>query len=219
MKKFVAASLVASVFLGGCSPITSSPHDQKHQLELTLHEVQTNLDDLRHDIHCFKTELQIIDGRIKHSEQALSSLKEQDLDKQKAKIDQIALSLQALEKKWANSEKLSTAEAEERQELKSHAKETTAALIQCKARLEELERELIASQRRFEEIGKLKENIEHLVQTLRAGGSYKTYKIKPGDSLEKIAKSFKTSVEKIKKLNGLQQDLIVTGQELKIPDE
>ena len=43
------------------------------------------------------------------------------------------------------------------------------------------------------------------------------YKVKPGDSLEKIARTHKISVEKIKKLNGLDQDLIVVGQELKIP--
>jgi LysM repeat protein len=218
MKKFLLGFL-AYIFLWGCSPIKSSPHDQKHQLELTLHEVQTNLDDLRHDIHCFKTELQIIDGRIKHSENALTTLKQQDIEKQQAKIDQISLHLQALEKKLASSEKISNTESEERRELTSHAKETSTVLLQFKARIEELERELIVNQRRFEEFGKLKENIELLVNSIRANDRYKAYKVKQGDSLEKIAKIHKTSVEKIKKLNGLQQDLIVVDQELQIPNE
>ena len=212
----IGIALIAST---ACSPIKSSPHDQKHQLELTLHEVQTNLDDLRHDIHCFKTELQIIDGRIKHSENALSTVKQQDIEKQQGKIDQISLQIQTFEKRLALFEKNNMTESEERRELTSHAKETTHAMIQFKNRIEELERELIVSQRRFEEFGKLKGNIEHLANSLRGNSSQKTYTVRQGDSLEKIAKQHKTSVEKIKKLNELQQDLIVVGQELKIPSE
>jgi LysM repeat protein len=206
-------------FLAACSPIKSSPHDQKHQLELTLHEVQTNLDDLRHDIHCFKTELQIIDGRIKHSENALNTVKQQDIEKQQIRNEQISNHLQMLEKRLAAFEKSSSADSEERRELISHAKEMTAVLVQFKNRIEELERELVVSQRRFEEFGKLKGTIESLANSLRPTDSQKTYKIKQGDSLDKIAKQHKTTVEKIKKLNGLQQDLIVVGQEIKIPND
>ena len=43
------------------------------------------------------------------------------------------------------------------------------------------------------------------------------YKVKAGDSLEKIAKANNTTVDKIKKINSMQQDLIVIGQEIKIP--
>src|SRR5579872_2069407 len=88
-----------------CSPLRSSPNDEKHQLELTLHEVQTNLDDLRHDINCFQTELQILDGRIKYYENTLASLKQHDLEKHQAKIEQISQQIQNLEKKWASLEK------------------------------------------------------------------------------------------------------------------
>src|SRR5579872_2173539 len=105
-----------------CSPLRSSPNDEKHQLELTLHEVQTNLDDLRHDINCFQTELQILDGRIKYYENTLSSLKQQ------AKIDQLSAQIQTLEKKWLSLEKNQTGEIVEIGELSSHANETTAAL-------------------------------------------------------------------------------------------
>lgn len=45
------------------------------------------------------------------------------------------------------------------------------------------------------------------------------YVVKPGDNLWKLAKRFETSVEKIKKLNGIaeDQDIITIGQSLKIP--
>lgn len=200
-----------------CSPLRSSPNDEKHQLELTLHEVQTNLDDLKHDINCFQTELQILDGRIKYYENALSSLKQHDLEKQQAKIEQILAQIQSLEKKWLSLEKSQKGEEAELASLSSHANETLAALSQFKDRINELEEEIGAQNRRFDELSKLKGHIEMLAKGIQK--EFKLYRVKPGDSLEKIAKAHKTAVEKIKKLNGLDQDLIVVGQELKIPVE
>ncbi|HSX10410.1 MAG TPA: LysM peptidoglycan-binding domain-containing protein [Chlamydiales bacterium] len=201
-----------------CSPLRSSPNDEKHQLELTLHEVQTNLDDLRHDINCFQTELQILDGRIKYYENTLASLKQHDLEKHQAKIEQISQQIQNLEKKWASLEKGQQGDMSELRELSSHANETTAALSQFRDRISELEGEILSQNRRFDELAKLKGNIETLAKGLGAG-SFKIYKVKSGDSLEKIARVHKTNVEQIKKLNNLEQDLIVVGQELKIPNE
>ena len=44
------------------------------------------------------------------------------------------------------------------------------------------------------------------------------YKVKPGDTLSKIAKNNGTSVYKIKKINKLENDLIIVGQNLTLPD-
>jgi LysM repeat protein len=198
--------------VAGCSPLKSSPNDEKHQLELTLHEVQTNLDDLRHDINCFQTELQILDGRIKYYENTLSSLKQNDLEKQQTKVDQLSQLVQNLEKKWVSFEKMQQADGKELQDLTSHANETTAALAQFKDRIGELEQEIFSQSHKFDDLAKLKSRIEHL-----SSADFKVYKVKPGDSLEKIARVHRTAVDKIKKLNALDHDLIVVGQELKIP--
>lgn len=214
-KAFAFIALVASCT--SCSPLRSSPNDEKHQLELTLHEVQTNLDDLRHDINCFQTELQILDGRIKYYENTLSSLKQHDLEKQQAKIDLLTAQILSLEKKWLSLEKNQTGEIVEIETLSTHANETTAALAQFKDRISELEEEIHSQNRRFDEVAKLKGHIENLAKGFQ--GDFKIYRVKPGDSLEKIARAHKTAVEKIKKLNSLDQDLIVVGQELKIPNE
>lgn len=218
MLRTAVVGLTLSLIVTSCSPLKSSPNDEKHQLELTLHEVQTNLDDLRHDINCFQTELQILDGRIKYYENTLASLKQNDLEKHQAKIEQITLQIQTLERKWTSLEKIQQGDTKELQELSSHANETTAALSQFKDRIIELEQEIFSQNRRFDELAKLKGNIENLAKGLR-GESFKLYKVKSGDSLEKIARQHKTSVEQIKKINSLPQDLIVVGQELKIPNE
>ncbi len=213
-----AAVIISLLGATGCSPLRSSPHDEKHQWELTLHEVQTNLDDIRHDVNCFQTEIQILDGRIKHYENALSSLKQQDLEKQQAKIDQLSQQIHSLEKKWASMEKAQTADAKDLERLLSHANETSSALNQFKSRVEELEQDILSQNRRFDELAKIKENLDSIAKGL-GGETFKIYKVRSGDSLEKIARSHHTAVEKLKKLNRLDQDLIVVGQELKIPNE
>lgn len=215
MKRLYLAPLA---FLVGCSPLKTSLHDEHHQWELTIHEVQTNLDDLRHDTNCFQTEMQILEGRIKYFENALTALKQQELEKHQAKIDQITHQLHSLEKKWSSSEKVHEGGKEELELLSSHANETTTALAQFKDRIEELEREILSQNRRLEALSKVKGNLETLAKSFKSDG-FKIYKVRPGDSLEKIAKVHKTSVDRIKKLNDLDQDLIVVGQELKIPND
>ena len=215
MKKSFLFSFL-SLLAASCSPLKSSPNDEKHQLELTLHEVQTNLDDLRHDINCFQTELQILDGRIKYYENTLSSLKHHDLEKQQAKIDQLIAQLQVLEKKWLSLENGQKEDLEQIQTLSAHANETTAALSQFRNRIGELEKDIFSQNRKFDEVAKLKGHIETLAESFQ--NNYKIYKVKAGDSLEKIARINQTSVEKIKELNELNQDLIVIGQELKVPN-
>lgn len=217
MRRILILSLVLSLTCTSCSPLRSSPNDEKHQLELTLHEVQTNLDDLRHDINCFQTEMQILDGRIKYFENTLTALKQHDLEKQQVKIDQLTQQAQSLEKKWVSFDKNQQGDEKDLRELSSHANETTAALAQFKDRIGELEQEIYSQNRRFDELSKLKGHIENLAKGISS--DFKLYKVKPGDSLEKIARAHKTVVEKIKKLNNLEQDLIVVGQELKIPAE
>jgi len=190
----------------GCSPLHTSPHDERHQWELTIHEVQTNLDDLRHDINCFQTEMQILDGRIKYFENALASLKQQDLEKQQNRIEQLSLQIQAFEKKWGAAEKRNDVAGKELEGLTKYAAETTTALSQFKGRIEELEQELFSQSKKMGTLAKS-------LKTNDVGA----YKVCAGDSLEKIAKMHSTTVEKIKKLNQLENDKIVVGQELKIP--
>ena len=100
MKKTKILSIAfLAIYLSSCSPMKSSPKEEKHQLELTLHEVQTNLDDLRHDLNCFHTEMQIVDGKIKHQEDATQNLKQQHLEKLQFKIESLSKQLNEIENK------------------------------------------------------------------------------------------------------------------------
>lgn len=211
------ASLLAAA--SGCSPLRSSPNAEGHQWELTLHEVQTNVDDIRHDVNCTQTEIQILEGRVKQYESALAALKQQDLEKRQAKIDALSQQLQTLEKKWAAIEKTKEKEVQELERLVSHANETAASLAQFKSRFQELEEEIVSQNRRFDDLSKVKNSIETLAKGMQEESLKGSYKVRAGDSLEKIARKHQTTVEQLKKLNRLDQDLIVVGQEIKIPTE
>ncbi len=189
-----------ALLCSACSPLKTSEHDEKHQLELTLHELKIAVDDVRHQTNCFQTELQILEGRIKYNENALAALKGQDFEKQQSKIDQLHAQLQAFEKKWSSS----TEKAGEVNALTVHAKETSEALVQFRQRIEELEKEHASVQRRFEGLAKSVDS--------------KVHKVRSGETLKKIADLHGTTVDKIKRLNDLQQDRIVVGQELKVAE-
>lgn len=206
-------ALAGAAVFTACSPLKSSPHEEKHQMELTLHEVQTNLDDVRHDLNCYQTEQQILDDRINSQENAMLELKRQYLEKQLSKIENLYNQISMLEKKITNLEELNHSTTSDVKSLIKHANETSAALSQYKGKIHEIESTIQGQDQKFHEVAKLRT----LLERISSSGNYETYTVKSGDSLEKIAKVHQTHVEAIKRLNHLKDDLIVIGQELKIP--
>ena len=213
--KFLSA-ICLFIILVGCSPITSNQHDEKYKWELTIHEVQTNLDDLRHDTQVMLSEMRVFDGRIKAFEAEVEYLKFHDMQNQLAKVDQLCNQFYALEKKYSSFEKKVNSGQEAVEALSSFAKETSFALSQFKNKIQELEEEIVNQTRKLETIAKLKNHIETLSKSLAIDSS-RIHKVKSGETLEKIAKMYKTDVGSVKQLNQLSNDLIVVDQELKIP--
>lgn len=210
--------LLSFIFFASCSPMKSSPKEEKHQMELTLHEVQTNLDDLRHDLNCFHTEIQILDGRIKHQEDAYQNLKQQYLEKIQNKLDTLTKQVASIEGKSSTYETKYINSNSDISQLSSHANETNLALTQHKQKINELETLLLSQNQRLTELAKIKTTLEEIVKTMKIENSgFIIYKVKSKDSLEKIAKSNNISVDVLKKVNNLENDLIVVGQEIKIP--
>jgi LysM repeat protein len=51
------------------------------------------------------------------------------------------------------------------------------------------------------------------------GSSGITYRVKAGDSLEKIARAHQVSIQSLKQANGLTTDRIIVGKNLVIPEK
>ncbi|MEI6241790.1 MAG: LysM peptidoglycan-binding domain-containing protein [Chlamydiota bacterium] len=219
--KYSIAICLFGLMLYACSPLKSSPKEERLQAELSMHEMQTTLDDCKHDLHCLKADYQIMEGRIQHEENLVSTMKEEFLQKLQVKLDQLAKQVHEMDLKVVQNEKLKENVSKDVVQLSTHANETSNALSQYKEKIDELEKALLVQNKKLESLTKVKGTLESIAKSMKTSShrdsSYTTYRVKPGDSLEKIAKINKVSIEALKKNNHLQQDLIVVGQELQIP--
>ncbi|MFA5250497.1 MAG: LysM peptidoglycan-binding domain-containing protein [Parachlamydiales bacterium] len=217
LKAFLALFFALAVFQG-CSPIKSTAEDERHQAELTLHEVQTRVDDFYHDLNCYKTEMQILDGKFQNQETALEKLKQKTQNDYLEKSERLLARIKVLEQKLVAVEGQLKETLLAVKELGGHAEETSNALVQYRGKINELEKGVTIQNLKMEEMKKIKGVLEEVALALKADGAAAViHRVKSGDSLEKIAKTYNVSLEELKKLNQLEEDLIIVGQELKIP--
>jgi LysM repeat protein len=159
-----------------------------------LEEIQGDIEDLKHSLHAIQIDFSLLEGRIKNHPSK---------DKGQA---------ESLERRISSVEKRQEKIAVDLQALSSHLNDLTRALSKEKE----------SSLKDVEEMAKLKETLTLLLKTMRGADiphkqePVKSYKVKQGDSLEKIARLHHSSVEAIKKANHLKDDRIIIGQELNL---
>ncbi len=174
-------------------------------------ELRIEMDDLKHALNTTQVELNLLDERLKKQNNTLSSVKGQtnptsaqsQLDKLEKKVTQLE---KTLEKATTDLRTLNT------------------SINQTLSKIQTLETDLVSHDKRLEEVTKLKGTLTSISKAI--GGqattlpaSTKVYKVKAGDSLEKVARNHKTTADILRKLNQLQNDRILVGQELRLPDE
>jgi LysM repeat protein len=210
MNTYLFGLFASTLLLSSCSMIGSSPKEEKHQLELTLHRIRTELEEIKHDMTSYQMQLQIIEGKIAAEDELIALLKERFQDAQRSSWSQLEYQISLLEKKSKSLESLQELLQNKIESLNHYASDTTKALSQYREKLKDLEKVIASNQESIETI-KLKKPI------LKPDRPTKSYTVRAGDSLEKIAKLHETTVEELKKLNQLHHDLIIVGQELLVP--
>ena len=198
------------IALAGCGSMGSSRSD-KHQMELSLHKVRTEVEDIKHDLNTYEIEHHVIEGKLIDQEQTIATLRQQVAELKSGKLDSFVEELQNLEKKLHQVSKKQDKIVADIRQLTTHANDTTTALTQYKDKLSQFEQTIHGQNAQLHEIQKIKEGISKLAE------EEKTYVVQPGDSLDKIAKENNTSVEKLKQLNNITTDLIVVDQLLTLP--
>lgn len=78
-----------------------------------------------------------------------------------------------------------------------------------------LEKQVEKTTSRVNEVAKLKNTLTSISKAI--GSNSPIHKVSSGDSLEKIARKYNTTVPNLKKANGLTSNTIIIGQELRIP--
>ncbi len=198
-EKILFFCILSSFGMGGCSSGVGHVKEETAVIDVTLQQVETRLDDSRREVHCLQSDLQFMENRIQQLENSLASVKN------------ISRQIQSLEIKQQEILK-------DIKQLFAHANETSASFSQNKNRLSEFEKELSLHNQKLNEVHQLKGSIESVAESIKQISTAETlYRVKPGDSLDKIAKKYKVSLESLKKANHLDQDRIMVGQELQIP--
>lgn len=202
--------LLPCIALAGCGSIGSSKSD-KHQMELSLHKVRTEVEDIKHDLNTYEIEHHVIEGKLIDQEQTIATLRHQVAELKSGKLDSFVQELQNLEKKLHQISKKQDKIVADIRQLSSHANDTTTALAQYKDKIAQFEKAIQVQNVQLSEIKKIKEGISKLTE------GEKTYTVKPGDSLEKIAREHNTTVDTLKKVNKMTTDLIVVDQLINLP--
>ncbi len=183
---------------------------------VAIDELRLEVSDLKHDLHSARVEINLLDEKVNKYERTISFLKEQLAQSQTPTTSSHA---DALERKVAHLEKLLEKTTADLRSLNTVAN-------QALNKLQDLEQTVAIQDKKCDEVAKLKGTLTSISKAISQtpkptplSTSNKTYRVKPGDSLEKIARAQQTTVSSIKQLNQLTNDKIVVGQELKLSDE
>jgi len=192
----------------GCVAYRSSSEEERYQVELSLHRVRTEMEDMKHDLNSYDMDHQVLESKILSQEQRIEDLKQQvssyvgQLNRLMQDFKQVELSLQHSEKK--QEERVTS-------EIRQLSHSLTTSLAQQKEKVASLEQRVRQLEEQDRKLGGGK------TLTQASGQEGRIYVVKPGDSLEKIAREHGVTVEQLKQHNGLMTDLIVVDQELRLP--
>ncbi len=181
--------------------------DQK-ETDYIIAELKSDIADLKQQTNHHNVEFQILDEKL----EKVYALKANDLSH---KISEIS----RLERKVAELERVIEKTKDELREIAAHANQSSSSFMQYREKLLACERQIAHQSEVLNEVGKLKGTLTSLSKAMQESPPSKTYKVRSGDSLEKIARVTNSSIEQIKKVNSLNSDHIMIGQELKIPNE
>lgn len=186
---------------------------------VAINETRDTLDILKHRVENQETEIKAFEQKIENLDLVLESLRDQIEESSTSQKERLQGNANALEMKIASLESANKGIAADLKQLQSHANETSVALQSFKQKFADWEKRL---QTQNQNIENLQSGLQTLVDAFQlkadiAPSSDKTYKIKNGDTLEKIAKTHGTTIQALKEANGMTSDKIVVGKTLKIP--
>jgi LysM repeat protein len=186
-------------FLEGKSSVTAFPSQEVEALRVEV-------GDLRHLLNGLQTDLTILEEKVRlpHANADLHSIKQQ-----------IALMQSQCSFLANKQEKVIT----EYKHLSDQLSQLFALVNKQGDLLKEMRQKQTAElSQHLEEILQIKKKLLSTIKNLSPpSDSLRTYRVRPGDTLEKIARREEISLERLKELNQLSSDTIFIDQLLKLP--
>jgi len=187
---------------------------------VTLRNMQENLEGMRHSHRNQENQLREFDQKFETLETIIDSLRKQLNDSSKAHKDHLSSSTSSLESKVGDLELAVKGTMADLRQFKDHANETSAALVQYQQRLRDQEKRLDQQTQMIDNLQSALKSVTEILSKETDESTAKIYRVKSGDSLEKIAQAHQTTVKAIKELNSLpNHDRIIINQKLKIPEK
>jgi LysM repeat protein len=224
--------LLASSSWAASQPYRNSRTPQNEDPSSAIRPLQIALADLKNDVRNHESEIRIFEEKLYNQESSFEHLRQQltqDLQAQRdlARTSTINLDgkTETLDQSVKNLENLFRGVMTDLRQIKTQANDSIATLGQYKQKMTELEK-LLDTQNQH--MGNLEAALHSMMEVMQAKTAtkeiatkeeegQKTYKVQPGDTLEKIARSQKVTVAALREINQLTNDRIVVGKTLKIP--
>lgn len=223
-----ALMMICLFSFGDLSAVRNRYYDDENAT--IIKEMRDSLDDIRHEVNNHESEIRVYDEKLKNLESIIDGVRDQLTESSQAHKEQLKGNSNSLESKIVSIDTTIKGLISDLRQFKTHANDSSVALTQYKQKISDLEK--IVEQQN--------QNIDHLQTAMRslmealvvketpppkanvASADQVVpgiYRVKAGDSLEKIARINQTTVAVIKDLNGLNHDRIVVGQVLKMPEK
>jgi LysM repeat protein len=222
-----------------CSELFASPVPVRNRYfdsdqPIAIKEAKEAINDLRHEVSNHEAEIRMLEEQLKNFDIIIDNVRDQISEAAKVQREQLKGSCSSIEARILAMENTHRGLISDLKLFKSHASEVSTVLGQYKQKIDELEKA----------VDQQNQNIDHLQEAMQAlmdafqvknapaknlpnkslssnleGTNGRTYRVKMGDNLEKIARAHQTTVQAIKGLNGLTSDRIDTGKLLQIPEK
>ncbi|MBB65476.1 MAG: hypothetical protein CMO81_10470 [Waddliaceae bacterium] len=175
---------------------------------------------LQNELHNLTTEMAILDDKIEIQDQTIAALRQQIMEEISNQRQGIQKQSRGVEEQLKNLESNYRGVRQDLDKIRRHNNELVAGLEGVKKQLTQLDEAITQQDRNQANLQKALTSLMDAIQSDHKRPSVQkstTYTVQSGDSLDKIARKFKITVEGIKKANQLEKDLIVIGQKLIIP--
>lgn len=215
------AKLLLALFIFLSLPLFAAPRRYGNEDDTAIREIRDSLDSLKHEVDNHETEIHMFEERMVNQESTISSMRQQLLDANQSNKDLLKGNAASWESRIVNVETANKGLAADMRQFKSHANETTEALGLYKQRISDLEKLINVQNQNLENLQAALRSLTEALQVkegpIASSEGGKSYRVKPGDSLEKIAKANGTTIKALKELNNLSNDRINVGQTLQLP--
>lgn len=193
-----------------------------------LRQLRNGLADLKHEMRNQEAEIHLFENKLQSQESAFEDLRQQLNEEMQSQLESVKASIINLEGKTEtldqlikNLDNLVKGLTSDARQIKTQTNESITVLGQYKQKISELEGLLQTQNQHMQTLELAMQSMMEVWQAKETASKtneiLKTYKVQPGDSLEKIARIQKVSVQALREANQLTNDRIIVGQILKIP--